>query len=86
VHRSPADRGFLATDANVQSTTALGVQLSAIKSAPTAWTWHYDTQSAGIRADVSYDIWFGKAQTGSPATSASSYEMSVICLCKRAMR
>ncbi|KIJ49412.1 glycoside hydrolase family 12 protein [Sphaerobolus stellatus SS14] len=63
--------------ANVQSTTAQGVQLSAITSAPTAWSWSYRTQSAGIRADVSYDIWLGKASSGSPATSASSYEIMI---------
>ncbi|KAI0067653.1 endocellulase [Artomyces pyxidatus] len=63
--------------ANVQSNTAKGVQLSAITSAPTVWNWTYATQSSGIRADVSYDIWFGKASSGSPATSASSYEIMI---------
>jgi len=63
--------------ANVESNTAKGVQLSAVTSAPTAWSWEYDTQSAGIRADVSYDIWFGAAQTGTPASSASSYEIMI---------
>lgn len=75
------------------------LQLSAIQSAPTTWSWSYITESSGIRADVSYapsispndlrydaylnhdifsyDIWFGKAQSGTPATSASSYEMYV---------
>ncbi|KAI0088696.1 endocellulase [Irpex rosettiformis] len=63
--------------ANVLHNTAKGVQLSAVKSAPTSWQWSYLTQSQGIRADVSYDIWFGKAQSGSPATSASSYEIMI---------
>ncbi|THH13788.1 hypothetical protein EW146_g6481 [Bondarzewia mesenterica] len=63
--------------ANVESNTAKGVQLSAITTAPTTWRWTYETQSAGIRADVSYDIWFGTASTGSPASSASSYEIMI---------
>ncbi|KAF8146864.1 endocellulase [Mycena galopus ATCC 62051] len=63
--------------ANVQSTAAHGVQLQNIASAPTTWNWTYATQSVGIRADVSYDIWFGKASSGSPATSASSYEIMI---------
>ncbi|KAJ7503036.1 endocellulase [Mycena galericulata] len=63
--------------ANVQSTAAKGVQLANIASAPTSWQWNYATQSSGIRADVSYDIWFGKASSGSPATSASSYEIMI---------
>ncbi|KAI0034867.1 endocellulase [Vararia minispora EC-137] len=63
--------------ANVLSTAAQGVQLSAIKSAPTAWSWQYDAKSQGIRADVSYDIWFGKAASGQPASSASSYEIMI---------
>ncbi|KAA1470417.1 endocellulase [Dentipellis sp. KUC8613] len=63
--------------ANVESSTAKGVQLSAITSAPSAWSWTYLSQSSGIRADVSYDIWFGNAPTGTPATSASSYEIMI---------
>ncbi|KAI0050777.1 glycoside hydrolase family 12 protein [Auriscalpium vulgare] len=63
--------------ANVLSSSAKGVQLSAVTSAPTAWNWTYATQSSGIRADVSYDIWFGTAQSGSPATTASSYEIMI---------
>ncbi|KIK61271.1 glycoside hydrolase family 12 protein [Collybiopsis luxurians FD-317 M1] len=63
--------------ANVISNTAKGVQLQNIASAPTTWNWVYETQSAGIRADVSYDIWFGKAPSGSPATTASSYEIMI---------
>ncbi|KAJ7646816.1 endocellulase [Roridomyces roridus] len=63
--------------ANVLSTTSKGVQLQNVASAPTAWNWNYTSQSSGIRADVSYDIWFGKASSGSPATSASSYEIMI---------
>jgi len=63
--------------ANVVHNTAKGVQLGNVKSAPTNWTWTYLTESSGIRADVSYDIWFGTAQSGSPATSASSYEIMI---------
>ncbi|KAI0698113.1 endocellulase [Cytidiella melzeri] len=63
--------------ANVLQNTAMGMQLSAVTTAPTSWQWTYLTQSQGLRADVSYDIWFGKAQSGSPATSASSYEIMI---------
>ncbi|KAJ7270068.1 endocellulase [Mycena haematopus] len=63
--------------ANVESTASKGVQLQNMASAPTSWNWSYATQSSGIRADVSYDIWFGKASSGSPATSASSYEIMI---------
>ncbi|KAF7351031.1 Xyloglucan-specific endo-beta-1,4-glucanase A [Mycena sanguinolenta] len=63
--------------ANVISNAAKGVQLQNVASAPTSWDWTYASQSVGIRADVSYDIWFGKASSGSPATSASSYEIMI---------
>lgn len=63
--------------ANILSNTALGVQLDNIASAPTTWSWSYETQSQGIRADVAYDIWFGTAPSGSPATNASSYEIMI---------
>jgi len=63
--------------ANIMSNTALGVQLSNIASAPTSWSWAYETESEGIRADVSYDMWFGVAQSGGPATTASSYEIMI---------
>ncbi|EJD05344.1 endocellulase [Fomitiporia mediterranea MF3/22] len=63
--------------ANVESLTAKGVQLSNVASAPTSWSWTYKTQSEGIRADVSYDIWFGQASSGTPASSASSYEIMI---------
>ncbi|KIP07934.1 glycoside hydrolase family 12 protein [Phlebiopsis gigantea 11061_1 CR5-6] len=52
-------------------------RLGTIQSAPTAWNWTYVTESEGIRADVSYDIWFGKAQSGTAASSASSYEIMI---------
>lgn len=29
----------------------------------------------GLMFFISYDMWFGKASSGSPATTASSYEM-----------
>ncbi|GJJ06496.1 hypothetical protein Clacol_000688 [Clathrus columnatus] len=63
--------------ANVESNTTKGVQLSDISRAPTHWVWQYDSQSEGIRADVSYDIWFGKAPSGDPASAASSYEIMI---------
>ncbi|KAJ3537539.1 hypothetical protein NM688_g6675 [Phlebia brevispora] len=65
------------TYANILHNTAKGMQLSQITTAPTAWTWTYLEESQGIRADVSYDIWFGEAQSGTPATSASSYEIMI---------
>ncbi|KAG6896171.1 hypothetical protein C0992_009865 [Termitomyces sp. T32_za158] len=61
--------------ANVIANNAKGKQLQSIQSAPTTWDWTYQSQSAGIRADVSYDIWFGTAPSGEPASTASSYEM-----------
>ncbi|THH31589.1 hypothetical protein EUX98_g2573 [Antrodiella citrinella] len=63
------------TYANVLHNSAKGMQLSAITAAPTSWQWQYNTISSNIRADVSYDIWFGEASSGTPASSASSYEM-----------
>ncbi|KAJ7747768.1 endocellulase [Mycena metata] len=63
--------------ANVQSNASKGVQLQNIASAPTSWNWTYAAQSTGIRADVAYDIWFGTAQSGNPATTASSYEIMI---------
>ncbi|KAJ7099524.1 endocellulase [Mycena belliarum] len=63
--------------ANVESVSSKGVQLANIASAPTSWNWNYATQSTGIRADVAYDIWFGKASSGNPATSASSFEIMI---------
>ncbi|KZS90660.1 concanavalin A-like lectin/glucanase [Sistotremastrum niveocremeum HHB9708] len=63
--------------ANVQSNSVQGVQLSALTSAPTTWSWEYLSQSDGIRADVSYDIWLGAAPTGAPASAASSYEIMI---------
>lgn len=50
-------------------------QLQNVKSAPSSWNWRYVSQSSGIRADVAYDIWTGVPSSGSPASSASSYEM-----------
>ncbi|KAJ7169149.1 endocellulase [Mycena crocata] len=63
--------------ANVESVSSKGTQLANISTAPTAWNWNYATQSAGIRADVAYDIWLGNARTGNPATTASSYEIMI---------
>lgn len=40
-------------DANVESSTVKGAQLSNITSVPTAWNWTYATKSSDIRADVS---------------------------------
>ncbi|KDQ52790.1 glycoside hydrolase family 12 protein [Jaapia argillacea MUCL 33604] len=65
------------TFTNALSNTAKGVQLSAITSAETTYDWYYNTQSSGLRADVSYDIWFGAAESGTAASSSSSYEIMV---------
>ncbi|EIM80569.1 endocellulase [Stereum hirsutum FP-91666 SS1] len=63
--------------ANVESSTVKGAQLSNITSVPTAWNWTYATKSSDIRADVSYDIWLGTTPDGTPATTASSYEIMI---------
>ncbi|KDQ52797.1 glycoside hydrolase family 12 protein [Jaapia argillacea MUCL 33604] len=52
-------------------------QLSAISSAPSTYDWTYSTQSSGLRADVSYDIWLGTNSTGEPASASSSYEVMI---------
>jgi len=63
--------------ANVESTTVKGIQLSALQTAPTSWSWSYGSASDGLRADVSYDIWLGAASSGTPASSASAYEIMI---------
>ncbi|KAH7919406.1 glycoside hydrolase family 12 protein [Leucogyrophana mollusca] len=65
------------TYTNVASNTAKGMALSAITSAPTAWNWDYVTESSGIRADVSYDIWIGTTADGAQASADSSYEIMI---------
>ncbi|KAI0261256.1 endocellulase [Gloeopeniophorella convolvens] len=67
------------TWANNSNNVKSYANLSAITSAPTIWNWHYVTQSSGIqlRADISYELWLGKASSGSPATPASSYEIMI---------
>ncbi|KAF8918184.1 endocellulase [Mucidula mucida] len=63
--------------ANVESTTAKGIQLANIQTAPTTWSWNYATRSNPIRADVSYDIWTGVQPTGQPASRNSSFEIMI---------
>ncbi|KAJ7188781.1 endocellulase [Mycena filopes] len=63
--------------ANVISNTAKGVRLANISSLATSWEWSYASQSAGLRADVSYDIWLGDASVGNPASTASRYEIMI---------
>ncbi|KAJ7429857.1 endocellulase [Mycena galericulata] len=63
--------------ANVEAINAKGVQLSNISSAPTSWSWNFGTQSSGTQGDVAYDIWFGQASPGRPATTDSSYEIMI---------
>ncbi|KAI0952792.1 hypothetical protein AcW1_007183 [Taiwanofungus camphoratus] len=65
------------TYANVLQNSAKGMQLSAITSAPTSWQWAYLTETPGLRADVSYDIWTGVPSAGAPASNASSYEIMI---------
>ncbi|KAG6382029.1 glycoside hydrolase family 12 protein [Boletus reticuloceps] len=65
------------TYTNVESTTAKGMLLSDVTSAPTTWNWEYATESSGIRADVSYDIWIGTVPNGAQASSTSSYEIMI---------
>ncbi|KAF8549960.1 concanavalin A-like lectin/glucanase [Imleria badia] len=52
----------------------------------TTWTWadnenesrlEYLAESSGIRADVSYDIWFGTTSDGAQASSSSTYEIMI---------
>jgi len=65
------------TYANVQPTSgASGMTLADITSAPTTYNWEYTSQSSGLRADVSYDIWTGTS-AGDPASSTSSYEIMI---------
>lgn len=64
-------------DPNLESTVAKGVQLQNIAAANTVWNWTYTTQSSGLRADVAYDVWTGVPSSGGPASTVSSYEMSV---------
>ncbi|KAJ7287105.1 endocellulase [Mycena rebaudengoi] len=63
--------------ANVESVAAKGVQLNKLTSAPAVWSWFYAAQSTGLRANVAYDIWLGRASSGRPATSASSFEIMI---------
>jgi len=65
------------TYTNVENTAATGMVLSTITSAPTSWDWEYVTESSGIRADVSYDIWFGSTAGGAQASSTSEYEIMI---------
>ncbi|KAI0671216.1 concanavalin A-like lectin/glucanase domain-containing protein [Trametes maxima] len=62
---------------NVYHNTAKGMQLQDIATAPTNWQWYYQSASPDLRADVSYDIWFGIPQAGDPASAASSYEIMI---------
>ncbi|EIW80354.1 glycoside hydrolase family 12 protein [Coniophora puteana RWD-64-598 SS2] len=65
------------TYTNVSPTSGMGVTLGSITSAPTAWNWDYVTESDGIRADVSYDIWIGTTADGAQASADSSYEIMI---------
>ncbi|KZO89966.1 glycoside hydrolase family 12 protein [Calocera viscosa TUFC12733] len=65
------------TYANVLNNNVLGVTLASITSLPTTWDWSYTSESSGLRADVSYDMWLGTSSTGTAASSTSSYEIMV---------
>jgi len=65
------------TYANVLNNNVKGVTLASITSLPTTWDWSYTTESSGLRADVSYDMWLGTSSTGAAASSTSSYEVMV---------
>ncbi|KAI0800182.1 concanavalin A-like lectin/glucanase domain-containing protein [Fomes fomentarius] len=60
---------------NVYHNTAKGMQLQDVVSASSSWQWNYQSASNDLRADVSYDIWFGVAKSGDVASAASSYEI-----------
>ncbi|KAF8435117.1 glycoside hydrolase family 12 protein [Boletus edulis BED1] len=62
---------------NVESTTAKGMPLCDITSAPTTWNWEYVTKTSGVHADVAYDIWIGTTPNGAQASSTSSYEIMI---------
>ncbi|KAF8119417.1 glycoside hydrolase family 12 protein, partial [Boletus edulis] len=53
---------------NVESTTAKGMPLCDITSAPTTWNWEYVTKTSGVHADVAYDIWIGTTPNGAQAS------------------
>ncbi|EKM77414.1 hypothetical protein AGABI1DRAFT_115318 [Agaricus bisporus var. burnettii JB137-S8] len=63
--------------ANIIADNAMGKQLSAVTSAPTSWSWSYETKSDPIRANVAYDLWLGASPVGAPASRNSSYEIMV---------
>ncbi|KAF7763621.1 CAZyme family GH12 [Agaricus bisporus var. burnettii] len=66
-----------ASYANIIADNAMGKQLSAVTSAPTSWSWSYETKSDPIRANVAYDLWLGASPVGAPASRNSSYEIMV---------
>ncbi|KZT12232.1 glycoside hydrolase family 12 protein [Laetiporus sulphureus 93-53] len=61
---------------NVQQTSANGMTLSKITSAPTSWTWEYQSISSDLVADVSYDIWIGTTASGA-GTNTTTYEVMI---------
>ncbi|EJT99464.1 endo-beta-1-4-glucanase [Dacryopinax primogenitus] len=65
------------TYANVLNNNVNGVTLSSVTSLPTTWDWSYTSESSGLRADVSYDMWLGTSSTGTATSSTSEYEIMV---------
>ncbi|CCM01661.1 uncharacterized protein FIBRA_03723 [Fibroporia radiculosa] len=65
------------TYANILTVNAYGQALSDISEATTAWSWYYESQSSGLRADVSYDIWTGTNDATAPPTSTTDYEIMI---------
>ncbi|KAF8894666.1 endocellulase [Infundibulicybe gibba] len=63
--------------ANAQSSAAKGVKLQDISLIPSVWNWSYETASAGLQANVAYDIWTGFSSAGWPASKKSWYEIMI---------
>jgi len=63
--------------ANLELRVGLGMPLSGIKSIPTVWRWSYTNTSSDLRADVSYDIWFGNSSSATGASSSTTFEVMI---------
>lgn len=61
---------------NVNQLSANGMLLSEIVSAPTSWTWEYESIASGTVADVSYDIWVGTTPDD-PGSSTTTFEIMI---------
>ncbi|TFK44942.1 endocellulase [Crucibulum laeve] len=63
--------------AMVESHISKGMRLRAVQSMPTSWSWKYTQRSAGLRANIAYDVWLGAPSSGSAASSVSTHEVMV---------